>query len=60
MATDAYKEGQALGRRTKNNHDAGGDFDPRFDMADAAKRGRDYFDQFKAGMNSAWEEDDDD
>jgi hypothetical protein len=50
--TKAYKEGKTLGdfmRRSRENDDFS--YDCRWDLADAAKQGTDFFNDFKRGLD---------
>lgn len=51
MASEAYKEGKDIGLYMRGERDDGRfDYDCRWDLADAAKKGTDFFNEFKRGL----------
>lgn len=60
MAEQTHRErGRTLGLFVKKNHETGGNYDVRWDLATEARSlTRENFAEFKAGLESAWEDDD--
>ena len=56
-AKSNFERGRELGLMVKEDHDSGGTYDCRWDLADEAKAlSREDFAEFKRGLDSAWED----
>jgi hypothetical protein len=55
--TTNYERGLDLGLMVRKIREEGGDYDPRWDLADEAKQNRSGFDEFMRGLNAAFAED---
>jgi hypothetical protein len=55
-----FERGLELGRQVKENHDKGGDWDVRYELAAESRslNNREHFAEFMRGLESAWEETD--